>query len=194
MAGFLPQHVIDEIRDRADIVDIISHYVPLKKSGQNHKALCPFHDEKTPSFNVNAVKQIYHCFGCGKGGNVFSFVMEYEKVPFPQALEIVADRVGYKIPDVGRSSAEAPGVNKRTLYEINARVASRYNEALKGRDGGEALLYLQKRGISEESIAKFKLGFAPGGWDFLSGKLTDEKSRDLVAGVGLIIRRENEQR
>ncbi|RKY29004.1 MAG: DNA primase [Planctomycetota bacterium] len=192
MAGFLPQHVIDEIRDRADIVDIISHYVPLKKSGRNHKALCPFHEEKTPSFSVNAAKQIYHCFGCGKGGNVFSFIMEFEKVPFPQAVEIVADRVGYKIPLDSKVPSGAPGVNKKALYEVNARVARRYHEMLRQRDGGEALLYLQKRGISEESIEKFYLGFAPDSWDFLTAKLKDGKSREMVAAVGLIIRRENE--
>ncbi len=192
MAGFLPQHIIDEIRDRADIVDIISNYVPLKKSGQNHKALCPFHEEKTPSFNVSAAKQIYRCFGCGKGGNVFNFVMEFEKVPFPQAVEMIADRIGYKIPRT-RSAAPGPSApDKKALYEINAKVASLYHETLKARDGAEALLYLRDRGISEESIEEFQLGYAPDGWDFLTRKFKARKRLEFAGSIGLLVKRENE--
>lgn len=191
MTGFLPQHIIDEIRDRADIVDAISNYVPLKRSGQNFKALCPFHEEKTPSFNVNAAKQIYHCFGCGKGGNVFSFIMEFEKVPFPQAVEIIADRIGYKIPRTERPASEG-AADKKLLYELNARVVKLYREALTGRDGGEALLYLQKRGISEASVEKFQIGYAPDRWDFLTAKLKNGKHAQMLAGLGLIIKRETE--
>ena len=193
MIGFFPQHVIDEIRDRADIVDLISNYVPLKKAGQNYKALCPFHDEKTPSFNVNAAKQIYRCFGCGKGGNVFTFVMESEKVTFPQAVEIIADKIGYKLPQTRRDVSEEEGaVNKKSLYEINARAAKRYHATLREKDGETALQYLQKRGISDSSIKTFGIGFAPDSWDFLVSKVKDAKFLELMARIGLAIKRETE--
>jgi len=193
LTGFFAQHVIDEIRDRADIVDVISNYVPLKKAGQNFKALCPFHDEKTPSFNVNAAKQIFRCFGCGKGGNVFTFVMEFEKVPFPQAVELVAERINYQIPRKEREFPEEKGaVNKKALYEVNSRAAKHYHAVLRQKDGEEALGYLEKRGISESSIDAFGLGFAPNSWDFLIGKVKDPNFLETMAGIGLVIKRDNE--
>ena len=193
MAGFFAQHVIDEIRDRADIVDIISNYVPLKKAGQNFKALCPFHDEKTPSFNVNAAKQIFRCFGCGKGGNVFTFVMEVEKVPFPQAVELVAEKIGYQIPRREHEFPDEKGaVNKKALYEVNARAVRHYHTVLRQKEGAEALDYLEKRGISESSIETFGLGFAPDSWDFLVGKVKDPQFLQTMASIGLVIKRENE--
>jgi len=98
----IPDHVIDEIKSRADIVEVVSGYFPLRQSGANFRALCPFHDERTPSFNVNQAKQIFHCFGCGEGGNVFTFVMKYEKISFPEAARMLAARYGVTIPETGR--------------------------------------------------------------------------------------------
>jgi len=192
LIGLFPQHIIDEIRERADIVDVISNYVPLKKAGQSYKALCPFHDEKTPSFNVNAAKQIYRCFGCGKGGNVFTFVMEMEKVTFPQAVEAIADRIGYKIPRSEREIPEEKGaVNKKALYEVNARATKYYSALLREKEGDKALQYLRKRGISESSIELFGLGFAPDAWDFLVNKVKDSKFLETMARIGLAIKRDD---
>lgn len=97
----IPENIIDQVQTRSDIVEVISHYIPLHKAGRNYKAPCPFHHEKTPSFIVSPDKQIYHCFGCGAGGNVFSFVMKHENVEFPEAVEILAEKAGVKIPRFG---------------------------------------------------------------------------------------------
>ncbi|MFH1550893.1 MAG: DNA primase [Planctomycetota bacterium] len=193
MTGLFPQHVIDEIRDRADIVDVISNYVPLKKAGSSFKALCPFHNEKTPSFNVSPAKQIYHCFGCGKGGNVFSFIMEFEKVPFPEAVHIVADRIGYKIPQEAIRKADNNVPQRKQLYRINAYVANLYHSHLLSKEGEPARNYLHDRGISDESISLFKLGLSPDSWDWLIRQSTRPESMALMKTLGLVLPRGEDQ-
>jgi DNA primase len=162
---FIPDNVIEEIRDKTDIVDVVSHYVELKRSGSNYKALCPFHDEKTPSFMVSPEKQIYHCFGCGKGGNVFGFVMEMEGVSFPEAVKTLGEECGVKVsfsPGAGKDEGR-----NEALYRANEFAAEWYGNVLRGRRGAPVRDYLQRRGISEESVERFKLGLAPEGWDGL---------------------------
>jgi len=161
----IPQQFIEEVRSRTDVVEVISSYVPLKRTGRNFKALCPFHGEKTPSFIVSPQKQIFHCFGCGQGGGVFQFVSLIEKVNFPEAVEILAKRLGLAIPyQKGRD-----GKIKTVLYEAMSEAARFFHANLKNNKSAQAHRnYLNKRGIADKTIDKFQLGFAPGGNALLS--------------------------
>ncbi len=160
--GRFPESFLEELRLRADIVDVISSYIPLSRAGANFKALCPFHKEKTPSFFVSPQKQIYHCFGCGKGGNVFSFVMEYEKVSFPEAVEILASKYNMPIP-VSDEKGRREKWNKEfvsNFYAINKAAMQYYHRKLFSKEGRIALEYLRERGVGIDTIKTFKIGFA----------------------------------
>jgi len=159
----IPQEIIDEIRDRTDIVEIVSSYIPLKRAGRNFKANCPFHSEKTASFIVSPEKQIYHCFGCGAGGGVVQFVMQYEHVGFPEAIEMLASRAGVTIPRNETPRMKARESRKNSLYEVNAEAAAFYQNMLFSDQGKGAQVYLQSRGISTETAKMFGLGYAPAG-------------------------------
>jgi DNA primase len=159
----IPQEIIDEVRDRTDIVEIVSSYIPLKRAGRNFKANCPFHSEKTASFIVSPDKQIYHCFGCGAGGGVIQFVMQYEHVGFPEAVEMLASRAGVEIPRFETPRMKAQESRKNTLYEVNAEAAAFYQNMLFSTQGKGAQTYLQGRGISNETAKIFGLGYAPAG-------------------------------
>ena len=153
--------VIEEVRARNDIVDIISQYVKLKRAGSNYVGLCPFHNEKTPSFSVSQSKQFYHCFGCGAGGNVISFVMNYENYSFQEALKYLADRAGVKLPEESASpEARRSSEKRQTLLEINKAAASYFYYQLKRESGKDGYRYLKNRGLSDETIRKFGLGYA----------------------------------
>ncbi len=169
MADHISQDVVEEIRRRNDIVDVISEYLPLKGSGGNYKALCPFHAEKTPSFAVTRQKQIFHCFGCGVGGNVFHFVMKYEHMSFPEALASLAKRGGVPLPK-RRPHAVSSALegHKEQLYAMNEMATEYFHSSLLNTpQGKKACTYLNKRGIDERSIGRFKLGYASAGWDGL---------------------------
>jgi len=157
----IPESFIQQIKDRNDIVDVVSSYVRLtKKSGPNHSGLCPFHSEKTPSFNVNTDKQIYHCFGCGEGGGVINFIMKIENVSFRDAVEMLADRAGLKVPE-----EEDPEMNlRKRLLALNKQAAKFYYERLISPGGERCRSYLSERGISSKTAARFGLGYAPDGW------------------------------
>lgn len=163
----IPQETIDRISDSADIVDVISQFVDLKQRGSNYFGLCPFHGEKTASFSVAPSKQIYHCFGCGVGGNVFSFVMEYQKVPFPESIKILAER--YNIPI---EVEESKGSNElfSSLYELHEIATNLYQENLFSSKNIKVLSYLKSRGLTEDIITQFKIGFAINSWDQLVKK------------------------
>lgn len=154
----IPQDVIDDIRDRTDIVELISSYIPLRRAGQNFKANCPFHNEKTASFVVSPQKQIYHCFGCGEGGGVIQFVMKQERVTFPEAMEILADRAGVALP---RQQYNAGESLKTRIYEANKAASQFYINALTARKNVSAVKYLNDRGINNQTIETFGLGYAP---------------------------------
>ena len=143
-----------------DIVDVIASYLPLKRKGRNWWGKCPFHNEKTPSFSVSPDKQIYHCFGCHKGGNVFSFIMEYEKVPFPDALKLLAARANIALPD---RSFKRDSKELDQLYYAHEVAAGFFAEHL--RDSRKTLEYLKTRKLTDETIEKFNLGYAPDSWD-----------------------------
>ena len=163
--------LLEEIRNRCDLVDIISEYVPLKPAGKGFKALCPFHEEKTPSFMVSPEKQLFHCFGCGEGGNVFNFVMKFEKVDFFEAVKMLAKKAGVTLPTDERKE-NLLYKQKERLYKLNSLVANYYRECLFRTTRGKKIInYLKKRGINDKTIEKYRLGYAPAGWDVLTNFL-----------------------
>ena len=162
--GRIPQHFIDALIARTDIVELIGTRVPLKKSGREYKACCPFHAEKTPSFWVSPDKQFYHCFGCGKHGTVLGFLMDHDHMAFPEAVEELATRLGLEVPHEGGAERSAARADE-PLYELMASVARYYREQLarepRARD------YLAKRGLSAETLERFTIGYAPNSWNEL---------------------------
>jgi DNA primase len=156
---FYPEDLIEEIRMKNDIVDVISNYVKLQRKGSSHFGLCPFHNEKSPSFSVSQGKQMYYCFGCGAGGNVFTFVMEYENYTFQEAIKYLADRVGVELPEIEYSEeARKQADLKTTILEINKQAANYFYYQLKSESGKAAYNYLQNRELSDDIIKKFGLG------------------------------------
>ncbi len=194
MTGSIAEEKINAIRNVADIIDIVSETVLLKKAGANHIGLCPFHSEKTPSFTVRHDKQIFHCFGCGIGGDVFSFLMKNEGISFPEAARKLARRYGIEIPDRSFSPEQDRLIREREeLLAVNQIAMEYYHGILLEQTAGKkALAYLTGRGISTETIQKFRLGYAPAGWDqlvkFLGGKRLSLKSAE---NAGLITAKQN---
>ena len=159
--------LLEEIRNRCDIVDIISGYVHLKPAGKGFKGLCPFHEEKTPSFMVSPEKQLFHCFGCGEGGNIFNFLMKYEKLSFFEAVKMLAQKSGVTLP-VDEEKENILHKKKERLYKLNNLVANYYRECLfRTNQGKKVINYFKKRGIDDTGVEKYKLGYAPPGWDVL---------------------------
>ncbi|HWC60221.1 MAG TPA: DNA primase, partial [Verrucomicrobiae bacterium] len=189
MAGFFSPELIERIRAASDVVDVIGSYLPLKRAGANWVALCPFHKEKSPSFNVNPHKQIFYCFGCHKGGDVFTFVKEYENIDFVEAVKRLADRA--KIPldyEQGGPGAEIKHL-KDTLLQIHEQITQRWHHCLLNEAAGQvARDYLAKRGVSEEAIKLFRLGAAPEAWDdTVNWAKSKGHELEMVEKAGLII-------
>src|ERR1051325_10006565 len=193
--AFVSDATREQIRAANDIVDVIGSYLPLKRSGANFMALCPFHKEKTPSFNVNPHLQIFKCFGCQKGGDVFTFIMEYESVDFPEALKRLADRA--KIPlefEKGAGAQESRHL-KDTLLQIHEQITQRWQSALANEASGQiARDYLARRGVSEEAVKLFRLGYAPDLWDdTVNWARSKGHELGLVEKGGLILKKEGGQ-
>jgi DNA primase len=193
--GLIAEDIIREVTDRADIVEIVGEYVPLKKAGRNFKGLSPFNNEKTPSFIVSPDKQIFHCFSSGVGGNVVSFIMKMERLNFPEAIRFLANKVNVVIPE---SAEPDPGEDEsRLIYDVNRRAAEFYHDRLvAGKDSGAAAArdYLKGRGFDLETVKTFQLGHAPGEWEALISHLRSRNiSLALMEKAGLIIARENRQ-
>jgi len=190
---FIPENIIEEIRSRADIVEIVSDALLLKKNGQNYKGLCPFHSEKTPSFTVSPEKQIYHCFGCGAGGNVFKFLMETQSIPFVEAVKILASRTSITLPSPERSKTQDKKEQERqALLKFNQLAAEYFTATLNHPQKGEkAREYLKSRHISEDSLAKYQMGWATKNWQDLITALggTNPSSLQEMAKAGLIIKK-----
>lgn len=170
MAGHIPEEKVDEIRKSADIVEVIGDYVDLKKQGRNHFGLCPFHGENTPSFSVSQDKQIFHCFGCGKGGNVYTFLMEMEGYSFIQALKQLSERTGVEIPEqfAEENYTGADNQESQAMLEAHQWLTKLYHHLLKNsKDGRKAYEYLLDRGFTEETIQKYQLGYSPDDKDFV---------------------------
>ncbi len=158
---YYPEEIVEEVRQRTDIVDLIGTYVRLQKKGGSYMGLCPFHNEKSPSFSVHGGRQIYHCFGCGVGGNAFTFVMEYENFTFPEALKYLAERAGVKLPEIEYSEDEKRASDFKTrLLEVNKLAAKFFYVQLKSEQGRVAYEYFKKRGLTDETIVKFGLGYS----------------------------------
>ncbi|MGM0500982.1 MAG: DNA primase [Bacillota bacterium] len=185
---------IEKVRFSNDIIDVVSEYTNLKKSGKSYKGLCPFHDENTPSFNVSSDQQLYYCFGCGVGGNIFNFIMEVEGLTFTEAIEFLADRANIDLPQQTNSQARQKKVSQRKkLLKIHKLATQFYNYLLlESKLGQEAYDYLLSRGFDEETIEKFQLGFAPDRWQGLYKFLNDKGYSDqILVKSGLVLPRKN---
>ena len=153
--------IIEEVRTRNDIVDVISGYVKLQRKGSSYFGLCPFHNEKSPSFSVSPGKQMYYCFGCGAGGNVYTFLMEYENYSFQEAVKVLAGRAGVKLPEIEYSKEAKELADRRALLlEINKQAAKYFYCKLRTPGGADAMAYLKRRGLSDETIRMFGLGYS----------------------------------
>jgi DNA primase len=194
LTNVIPEDKIAEIRSAADIVDVVSAAVLLKKSGKNYLGLCPFHSEKTPSFTVSPDKQIFHCFGCGEGGNIFSFVMKQEGITFPEAVRTLARRYNVSLPDRRMSPDQKRRIDERErLLAVNQKGMRYFRRALSdGVAGRIARQYLQKRKLTQATIDNFQIGYAPDGWDNVLNYLVRKRiPLDLIEKSGLIVPRKN---
>jgi len=189
------QDTIDQVREGNDIVSVVSQYVHLTKKGPNHFGLCPFHREKSPSFSVSEDKQFFHCFGCGAGGNVITFIMRIENYEFPDALKFLADRIHFELPTDNSLRSDNGGLSalKETLYEVNKTAARFFYDSLIGEDGKHAVEYLDERNVSVPARNRFGLGYSPGGknntlYNFLKKSGYND---DILIKSGLIIKNRN---
>ena len=189
--GLIPESVIEEVLARTDILETVRQYVSLKRAGQNYKGLCPFHDENTPSFFVHPGMGIYKCFGCGEGGNVYQFLMSIEGWNFPETVRHLADRCGVEVPEQNPEEAEEARrrrEGKKLYYEIMEAARDFYCQKLWGDEGTAARMYLEERGISEETAEAFGLGYAPDGWEHLLGHLSSKGYRpEVLKRAGLVM-------
>ncbi len=189
MAGFtIPEDKISEIQNSVDIVDIVSESVLLRQAGRNYQGLCPFHSEKTPSFSVNREKQMFYCFGCGVGGDVFNFLMKRDGLGFADAVEILARRAGIELPEQDLSPEMKKRIEeKESIFAVNKAALDFFRSNLRGPAGRAAKKYLEDRGFNDEAIEAFQLGFAPRGWDNLVGFLVQKKASLEVAEKGGLV-------
>jgi len=185
MSGIIPRPFIDELLNRTDIIEFIDSHIPLKKQGTSFVACCPFHNEKTPSFNVIAKKQFYHCFGCGVSGNAISFAMDYLHIGFPQAIETLAARAGMQVP---REGSPQKHQQSQSLYQLLNTVSTFYETQLLQQNSA-ATLYLEKRQIDDKTAKRFQLGYAPEGWHTLEHAFKSNK-KELISS-GMIISRDD---
>jgi DNA primase len=190
MSGLIPENILEEILSRVDIVEVISAYIPLKRAGRNFKACCPFHQEKTPSFMVSPDRQIYHCFGCGESGNAFKFLMRYERMEFPEAAGTLAKKAGVILPEEQKQSPQTISLLAQ-VFKANETSAAYYERNLQSLEGSQAKDYLLRRGLTEQSIRLFKVGFAVDRWDSL---ITHLRSKGIPLSVlekaGLVLSKE----
>ena len=185
----IPEHILNEIQDRCDIVEVISNYIPLNPAGRNFKALCPFHHEKTPSFIVSPDKQIYHCFGCNSGGNVFNFVKEHEKIDFIDAVKMLAEKTGVNLPEYRQEKSEDSSLVS-AIYTINDIAAGFYGGLLaKSAASTDVRRYIEKRGIEDAVLEKFRIGCADSSWRSLADYLTQRGvKREMALKAGLVLK------
>lgn len=199
--GNIPRSFIETLLSRADVVQVINQRVPLKKAGTSFKACCPFHEEKTPSFNVSSTKQFYHCFGCGASGDALKFLMEYDGLSFVEAVEALAAQYGMEVPREQRSPEQKKAQQikqqqQRDLYDVMHLAAKFYRHQLRDHSlSQEAKEYLKRRGLSAEIAKEFVIGFAPPGWDSLvMGLSADVKLQQQLIDVGLLVKKDDNQK
>ena len=190
MARF-PDHFIQQVAAATDIVDLISQYVALKKRGREFLGLCPFHEDNRPSLNVSATKQIFKCFACGAGGGVFQFIEKYEKLPFPEAVKMLAQRANIPLPRALQEAPTPAGLSKADLIGLMTFAAKFYRQRLGSPAGTAALSYVRQRGLSDESLERFGIGYAPDSWDALSQAASKQgHSEAQLLAAGLVARSE----
>lgn len=197
MAGQIPQRFIDDLLSRVDVVEVVGERVELKRSGRNYSGLCPFHQEKSASFTVSADKQFYHCFGCGAHGSALRFLMEYDKLPFPEAVEQLAGRLGLEVPREGADDPKAREREKKRDQGVNLlELAARFfRERAVMQEGQAARSYLEQRGLSPEVVKTYGIGYAPEQWDALKKHLSDKGvSESVQVEYGLLIHHESSGR
>ncbi|WP_426817462.1 DNA primase [Winslowiella sp. 2C04] len=189
MAGRIPRVFINDLLARTDIVDLIDARVKLKKQGKNYHACCPFHNEKTPSFTVNGEKQFYHCFGCGAHGNAIDFLMNYDRLEFVESIEELATLYGLEVPyEAGSGPSQLERHQRQSLYQLMEGLSSFYQQALPQGPAAPARDYLAKRGLSDEVIKHFAIGFAPPGWDNVLKRFgRDEENRQSLIDAGMLV-------
>ena len=189
MAGLIPQNFIDDLLNRVDIVDVIDAFTTLKKAGKNYKGLCPFHQEKTPSFSVEPDKQFYYCFGCGAGGNALGFLMNYENMDYVEAIEKLASQMGMEVPREESNDAQRSREKSQVLFEVLEQSCRFYQTQLrKHPDKTRAVEYLKNRGLSGEIARDFALGYAPPGWsNLLESTGKDEPLKKALLNAGMLI-------
>ena len=185
---FYSDEIVEEVRSRTDIVDIISQYVKLHKRGSTYMGLCPFHNEKTPSFSVSQGKQMYYCFGCGAGGNVITFLMNYENATFPEALQELADRAGVELPKQELSNEQKREADRKSrLLEVQKEAGKYYYSLLRSPRGAQAYEYFRGRQLTDETMRKFGLGYSDKYSDDLYRYLKSKGySDDLLKDSGLV--------
>ncbi|MGO2131711.1 MAG: DNA primase [Halomonas sp.] len=197
MAGQIPQRFIDDLLARVDVVELVGERVTLKKTGRNHSGLCPFHQEKSPSFTVSGDKQFYHCFGCGANGNALRFLMEYDRMRFPEAVEHLASRLGLEVPREGADDPRAQARERQRKEAVNLLelAGSFFRERLKMPESGQARSYLEERGLSVEVQQLFGVGYAPDSWDGLKRHLAERGIADATqVEYGLLVQHEDSGR
>jgi DNA primase len=194
MAGLIPQAFIDDLLDRVDIVDVVNSRVPLKKTGKSHKACCPFHEEKSPSFTVAQDKQFYYCFGCGAGGNALNFVMEFDRLDFMPAVELLAKNVGLEVPREATANPKAKQ-HRDDLYSVLSEADQFFRQKLRAEEAKPAVNYLKSRGLTGKIAAQFGIGFAPQGWDnLIKAVATSDEKTTLLADSGMLITKPEEKK
>src|SRR5713226_3100837 len=183
----------EKVKQQADIVRVVGEYVRLKKTGKDFSGLCPFHQEKTPSFTVSPIKQIFYCFGCGKGGDVYNFVMDMEKCEFPEAVKVVAEKCGIAVPRQKERSSEERKENQQrsVLVEMHREAQTFFVKQLEGTPEGKAArAYLEDRGLDKDAIARFGIGYSPSGGDILVRHLKSKYNEKLLVDSGLVSKAE----
>jgi len=192
MAGLIPQSFIDDLLSRADIVDVVDKRVTLKKSGKNYSACCPFHKEKTPSFSVQPQRQFYYCFGCGAGGNAIGFIMNFDQVDFPQAVESLAKDNGMEVPREESAAASKKQSENAKLLDALEQASKYYQQQIRNHENrSSAVDYLKTRGVSGEIARDFGIGYAPPGWDNLLNALSEDANQQIILlNAGMVIEKE----
>ena len=189
--AMMPEHFLRQVQQATDIVDLIGRYVTIRKRGKDFVGLCPFHDEKTPSFSVSPTRQIFKCFGCGAGGGAFQFVMRHQGLNFPEAVKFLAEQAGIPVPRDEHRPAEPPGMDRASLLKLTAFAADFFRKRLYAPEGAEALDYARRRGLKEPAMERFALGYAPQGWDKLRGAaLAAGYAEGQLLAAGLAANRE----
>ncbi|MFQ3325269.1 MAG: DNA primase [Pseudomonadales bacterium] len=196
MAGLIPQAFIDELLNRVDIGEVIESRVPMKRAGRNYKGLCPFHKEKSPSFTVNSEKQFYYCFGCGAGGNAIGFLMDYERMEFPQAVENLASAAGLEVPREEGDRSQVQRDSNKPIYELLEQCATHFQQQLRQHSQAQqAINYLKSRGLTGQIAKQFGVGYAPPGWDNIITALGgDDAKKHRLLQAGMTIENEEKKR